>query len=79
MVIKASTFKATCLALLDQVHKTGLPILITKKGKVAAQLCPPPPAETPAKWLGCGIGTGKVLGDIVSPAVEEKDWEALQS
>ena len=79
MVIKASLFKATCLRLLDKVHKTGVPILISKNGKVVAQLAPPPPQDAPSKWLGCGTGTGKILGDLVAPAGPERDWEALRS
>ena len=29
-------------------------------------------------WLGCMAGTGKIVGDIVGPASEFSDWEALQ-
>ena len=39
-VIKASEFKAKCLAVLDQVERTGETVVITKKGKPVAQLMP---------------------------------------
>ena len=39
--ISASEFKATCLALLDRVYETGQPLLITKHGKVIAQVASP--------------------------------------
>ena len=38
--IMASTFKQQCLALLDQVARTRIPIIITKHGQPVAQLTP---------------------------------------
>ena len=77
--VSASEFKATCLALLDQVNETGRPLLITKHGKVVAQLGPPPASVCGSDWLGCGIGTGKILGDITAPATDPDEWEVLRS
>jgi len=37
---------------------------------------PPPPAPTHG-WLGCLRGTGRIAGDVVSPAMDEDRWEAL--
>ena len=31
--VQASEFKAKCLALMDQVARTGEPIVVTKNGK----------------------------------------------
>ena len=76
--IAISKFKATCLAVLEQVRKTRKPILVTRFGKPVAQVTPPPPPRRPKHWLGCMKGTIEIRGDIVSPAVDEKDWEALQ-
>ena len=42
----AGVFKAKCLAIMDQVLQTGLPVLITKHGKPVAKLVP---AEQPAE------------------------------
>lgn len=36
----ASEFKARCLALLDQVGETRVPIVITKHGRPLAKLVP---------------------------------------
>lgn len=36
----ASEFKARCLALIDQVGETRVPILITKHGRPLAKLVP---------------------------------------
>ncbi|HEY4921857.1 MAG TPA: type II toxin-antitoxin system Phd/YefM family antitoxin [Xanthobacteraceae bacterium] len=39
-LIKASEFKARCLALMDEVARTGEAIVITKNGKPIAELVP---------------------------------------
>ncbi len=41
-VVPVSKFKATCLALLDKVKRTGQPVLVTKRGKPIALITPPP-------------------------------------
>ena len=75
--INAATFKATCLALLDKVEKTGQPILVTKRGKPVAQLVPvPPPGKR--RLMGCMEGTAKIVGDIESTATPASDWEVLR-
>jgi prevent-host-death family protein len=75
--INAARFKATCLALLDQVERTGEPIRITKRGKPVAQLTALPRAGKRA-ILGCMQGTAKIVGDIESPATAPSDWEVLR-
>ena len=74
-----SKFKATCLAVLDRVNRTGQPVLITRFGKPVAEVVPPSPPERAERWLGCMRSTLRITGDIVSPALDEEDWEALQS
>lgn len=45
--ISASEFKATCLALLDEVERTHGEIVITKRGRAIARLTPlEPPRDT---------------------------------
>jgi prevent-host-death family protein len=70
--------RASYLSLLDQVKRTGLPILVTRKGEPIAQVIPSPKPERPASWLGFFKSTGKIKGDIVSPVVSGRDWEALK-
>lgn len=73
--VPISKFKATCLHLLRKVQKTGQPILITRRGEPVAQVGPPPPPATQKSMLGSMQGTGRILGDIVSPDPEdEKLW-----
>jgi prevent-host-death family protein len=76
--IAVSRFKATCLSVLENVRKTKKPVRITRFGKPVAEVVPPSAPETPANWLGCMAGTGKINGDIVSPASEESDWDVLR-
>lgn len=73
-----SKFKATCLAVLKRVQRTRKPILVTKFGEPVAEIVPPPPAPRPKRWLGDLAVTGRILGDIVAPASDEQDWEALR-
>lgn len=72
--IKASEFKAKCLALMDQVARSGRSLLVTKNGKPVAELHP----HRPTTGSAFGVWTDQVLikGDIISPA--EADWDALK-
>ncbi|MGO9862837.1 MAG: type II toxin-antitoxin system Phd/YefM family antitoxin [Terriglobales bacterium] len=75
--IAISKFKATCLAVLEDVRKTGKTVLVTRFGKPVAEVVPPYSSRKPKRWVGCLAGTGQITGDIVSPASEEDEWEAL--
>jgi prevent-host-death family protein len=75
--IAISEFKAKCLALLDQVQKSKQPIRVTRFGKPIAEVVPPSPSP-PASWIGSMKNTIEIVGDVVSPANDEKDWEALR-
>ena len=76
--ISISEFKATCLAVLDRVKRTGRPILVTRHGEPIAQVIPPAPAARPNSWQGSMAGTPRISGDMISPAAEETEWEALR-
>ena len=74
--IGASEFKARCLKLIDQVHDTGQPLTITKRGKVVAVLqSAGEEAEKP--WLKLR-GTVKFYKDPFKPVLDESDIEALK-
>jgi prevent-host-death family protein len=75
--IAISKFKATCLAILKRVRRTGKPIRVTRFGEPVADVIPPVLAEeAPKRWLGCMKGTVEIKGDIVGPIGSEADWEA---
>jgi len=76
-IVPVSKFKETCVALLDKVKSTGQPILITRQGEPIALISPPPGLKKPESWLGSFKSRGHIVGDIVSPVSNEKDWEAL--
>jgi prevent-host-death family protein len=75
--LSATEFKAKCLAILDEVKRTGEPVTILKRGKPVAQLVPPLPhtENYPQYKL---IGTVEILGDIIEPAVPAEDWDAVR-
>jgi prevent-host-death family protein len=72
--IQATEFKAKCLALMDQVARTGETIVVTKNGKPVAELRPhrPPRAKS---LIGLHKGQLEIRGDIVS-ALDMPPWEA---
>lgn len=73
-----SKFKATCLAVVKRVQRTRKPVLLTKFGEPVAQVVPPPPKPRPKRWLGDLAHEGRITGDIISPATDERDWDALR-
>jgi antitoxin (DNA-binding transcriptional repressor) of toxin-antitoxin stability system len=75
-VIKASEFKAKCLAILDEVDRTGEGVVISKRGRIVAELTRPRRGRTRRYPQDALRGTGRTLGDIVSPAVPPDVWEA---
>jgi prevent-host-death family protein len=72
--IKASEFKAKCLALMDEVARTGIAVIITKNGKPVAELVP----HRPRKQSARGILKDElfITGDIMSPI--DVEGEALK-
>jgi antitoxin (DNA-binding transcriptional repressor) of toxin-antitoxin stability system len=75
--IAISKFKATCLAVLEHVRKTGEPILITRFGQPVAEIRPAIPLLA-ARRFGLRSQTGVILGDIVGSISDESDWEAAR-
>jgi antitoxin (DNA-binding transcriptional repressor) of toxin-antitoxin stability system len=75
--IAISKFKATCLAVLERVRKTGQPIRVTRFGQVIAEIMPPDSKQSPRRF-GRRIGSMVILGDIVGPIGDESDWEAAR-
>ncbi len=67
--VPAGEFKARCLALLDEVAATGIPIIVTKRSKPVARVVPLE-EEQPRGLLGSIV----LEKDIVS-ALDER-WDA---
>lgn len=72
--IQASEFKTKCLALMDNVARTGQPLVVTKNGKPVAELRPCSGGRVESPF---GLHPNlRIKGDVISPAAEN-DWEAL--
>ncbi|HEY3352978.1 MAG TPA: type II toxin-antitoxin system Phd/YefM family antitoxin [Polyangia bacterium] len=67
--IPAGEFKARCLALLDEVARTGRAVRVTKRGRPVARVVPLEEHE-PASLRGSVLHET----DLVSPV--EADWDA---
>lgn len=77
--ISASVFKAKCLALMDEVARTGESIVITKNGVPVAQLAPPPAHQALRKSVfGLHKNMVKPVGDVDldAPVVAASEWTA---
>ena len=75
--VAISEFKAKCLALLDEVEKTKQPLRVTRHGRPVAEVVPPTPVND-ASWMGSMKNQIQILGDIISPANDEDEWEVLR-
>ena len=69
--MKASEFKARCLALMDEIAESGEEIVITKRGKPVAKLAP---CESKPRTLFGAGGEIVIHGDIIEPI--DVEWEA---
>ena len=76
--VAISEFKAKCLALLERVRKTKQPIRVTRHGKPIAEIMPPTTVIDRKAWIGSMKNRMKITGDIISPAVDESEWEVLR-
>jgi prevent-host-death family protein len=76
--VSISEFKAKCLALLEQVRRTRQPILVTRHGKPVAEVIPPAPIFDRAAWIDSMKDSMEIVGDIISPATDEDEWEVLR-
>ena len=73
-----SEFKATCLAVLERVRRTGRPLLITRRGEAIAEVIPPTLATAGTSWLGAMRGTARITGNLVDPAGPVEEWDVTR-
>ena len=68
----AGQFKNRCLAVMDQVQKSGEPVLVTKHGRPVVKILP---AEKLGDDIfGCLADQAVVIGDVMSSTPLE-EWE----
>ena len=70
--VPATTFKDSCLRLIDRVQQTREEIVVTKHGRPVAKLVAFDEETTPL--FGCLAGSVTVHGDIIEPV--DVDWDA---
>jgi antitoxin (DNA-binding transcriptional repressor) of toxin-antitoxin stability system len=73
-----SKFKATCLAALERVRRTGRPLRVTRFGKPVADIVPPSPEPAARNWLGAMRGSAEIVGDVTAPSSDLARWSALE-
>ena len=73
-IIKASTFKAKCLALMDEVARTGERVVITKNGQPLVDLVPHKTEKRSP--IGIWKDSVEIVGDIISPI--DVEWDAMK-
>jgi len=74
--VSISEFRAKCLRILEEVSKTNTPIRVTRFGKPIVDVVPSVSVQRRAAWIGSMKGSMEIVGDILSPANEEHDWES---
>ena len=72
----AGSFKANCLAVMDEVQAKHETVVITKRGKPVAKLVPLN-TETDEIYNFLA-GKGTITGDIVSSAISPEEWGELK-
>ena len=76
--IGISEFKTKCLALLEEVGKTKMPLRVMRDRKPVVEVVPPSPARKGHKFVGSGIGSFDILdNDIVGPIIDFGEIEVL--
>ena len=75
--MKASEFKAKCLSVLDDVERTGEPVLVMKHGRIVAKLTSARVNSARESWRRLE-GTMTISGDIEAPAVPPEAWDAVR-
>lgn len=78
--LSISEFKTKLNKIIKRAQKTKQPFRITRRGKAVAEILVlrPTLVVDRAKWIGSMKDTMKIYGDIVSPANDPEDWEALR-
>lgn len=76
--IGISEFRARCCAIIERVRKTRRPIRVTRFGKPFVEILPPTRKKSATRRIGCMVGTGRILGDIVGPTGDWNDWDATK-
>ena len=72
----AGSFKAHCLAVMDEVQAKWETVVITKHGKPVAKLVPVNAEKD--QIYDFLAGKGVIVGDLIAPALSPEEWGALR-
>lgn len=73
--MQASEFKAKCLAVMDEVARSGQPVVVTKNGRPVVEVRPYSGGRADSPFgLHANV---RVIGDIVS-SLDDVPWEVLE-
>ena len=75
--VTISEFRAKCNSIISRVQKTKMPVQITRFGKPMAEIVPVSTVRN-KNWMESMKGQIKIVGDILSPAIDPVDWEVLR-
>jgi prevent-host-death family protein len=70
--ITAARFKAQCLALLDEVDRTGRELVVTKRGRPVARVVPVEPAPSLEGSVTFLVDDEELIAPLDEP------WDALR-
>ncbi|MBB4004311.1 type II toxin-antitoxin system Phd/YefM family antitoxin [Aurantimonas endophytica] len=76
--VTATQFKADCLKLIDAMNASGEPVIVTRHGKPVARLVPAETDSPRPSLFGSMKGTIHYADDLIEPAADPSDWEALR-
>ena len=74
--MRASTFKARCLSVMNEIQATGEPVIVTKRGKPVVKVVPV--KQNKDDILGFMAGEFEIVGDIESPVVPPSHWKIIK-
>jgi prevent-host-death family protein len=72
----AGVFRASCLAVMDEVQAKRETVIITKHGKPVAKLVPVDAKRD--EIFGFMKGKIAITGDVVRPIISASEWKCLK-
>jgi len=76
-IANIAEFKNRISEFISAVEK-GEEVEVRKRNVPIARVIPIRKGKANATKLGCGKGTGRVLGDMTEPLIPEDSWEMLR-
>ena len=76
--VTVTQFKAHCLAMLDEVARTGEALVLVRRGKPIARVLASSTTSAPSSPAVRLAGTVTIHGDLIAPAIDPDAWDANQ-